>query len=269
MNYSYKTISSLSNPLIKEAIKIKKQIDKRPGFFIIEGSNLIESAFSSPLSVIMRLFFTEDFASKKGSKKFLGQMTDIEKILVTKQIISMITDTDSPQGIAAVISYKPPKLSELRFDGNLLLVLCDALQDPGNLGTIIRASDVFGANAVITLPFTCNPFNPKSIRATAGSIFNIPVIDADQNEIFDFLVVWNINLFSTSSKAKTSIYEINFRQPVAIAFGNESAGVSNILQNKSRDVFKIPIIGRAESLNVAMAASICLYEIARQRNYWM
>lgn len=267
MKYSHKTITSLSNPLIKEALKIKNGLGRQRGFFLIEGSHLIETAAFSSLAVIKRVFFTEIFASKKDSQRILDQIPGIEKVLITERILSSLTDTDMPQGISALINYTPPKLEEIKAANNPLFVLCDSIQDPGNVGTIIRGADVFGADAVITFPFTCDPLNTKAIRATAGSLFNIPVINAEQNELLSYLALKNIALYATSSKAVTSIHQIDLKQPVAIVFGNESSGVSNPLQEKAKEVFKIPISGNAESLNVAMAASVCLYEAARQRNF--
>lgn len=266
MEYSYKTITSLSNPLIKEALKIKNRLGDQGDFFLIEGSHLIETAIFSSLAAIKRVFFTEAFTAKKESQRILEQMPLIEKVMITGQILSLLTDTDSPQGVAALINYKASKLEDLKFADNPLLVLCDAIQDPGNVGTIIRAADVFGADAVIKLPYTCDPFNPKAVRATAGSLFNIPVIPAEQNELLSYLALKNIALYATSSKAAAAIYQVDFKQPVAMVFGNEAAGVSKTLQNEAKEIFKIPIIGKAESLNVAMATTVCLYEIARQRS---
>lgn len=267
MEYSHKTITSLSNPLIKEALKIKNGLGRQKGFFLIEGSHLIETAAFSSLAVIKKVFFTENFASKKDSQRILDHLRGIEKVLITERILSSLTDTDMPQGISALINYAPPTFKEIKAANNPLFVLCDSIQDPGNLGTIIRGSDVFGADAVITLPSTCDPFNTKAVRATAGSLFNIPVINAEQNELLSYLALKNIALYATSSKAVTSIHQIDLKQPVAIVFGNESSGVSKLLQEKAKGVFKIPISGKAESLNVAMAASVCLYEAARQRSF--
>ncbi len=267
MKYSYKTVTSLSNPLIKEALKIKNGLGRQRGFFLVEGSHLIETAIYSSLAVIKRVFFTESFASKEDSQRILEQITGAEKVLITERVLTSLTDTDMPQGISALINYIPPKLEEIKAVNNPLLVLCDSIQDPGNLGTIIRGSDAFGADAVITLPSTCDTFNTKAVRATAGSLFNIPVINTEQNVILSYLALKNIALYATSSKAVASIYQIDFKQPVAMVFGNESSGVSKLLQEKAKGVFKVPIVGKAESLNVAMAASVCLYEAARQRSY--
>ncbi|MBI5212745.1 MAG: RNA methyltransferase, partial [Nitrospirae bacterium] len=171
----------------------------------------------------------------------------------------------TPQGIIAVVSYESIGLNEISFRDIPFLVVCDGIQDPGNLGTIIRASDAAGADAVIILPGTCDAFMQKTIRATAGSLFNIPIIHAEPQMLFDFIDSRNIEMYAADVHAKTSIYEADFKKPAAVAFGNEAHGVSGKMLKKARGL-KIPIIGKAESLNVAMSASICLYEIVRQRS---
>lgn len=265
MRKGYKVITSLSNPIIKEAIRFKKYPDKKHNFFLIEGYHLIDSAISSPLVQIERLFFTEDFVAMEKSKKLLSLLSEIENILVSSKILKALTDTESPQGIVAVVNYRSIRLEELKFRKDLLLLLCDAIQDPGNLGTIIRVATAFNVDAVILLPFSCSPFNPKALRATSGGIFYTPIVFAEHEEILKFLQNENIPLFVASSKAKRSIYEIRFRKPLAIIVGNEARGVTRIFQDFAKDTFKIPMSGKMESLNVAMATSISLYEIARQR----
>ncbi len=265
---NYKTIKSPSNPMIKEAIKIKKRSGASRDLFLIEGHHLIEMAIVSSLSSIKTLFFTEEFASKKDFQKILKYIPSIEKVLITEHLLSLLADTESPQGLIAIINYKSLKLDEIKSANNPLLIICDAIQDPGNIGTIIRAADAFGANAVVTLPSTCEPFNSKAIRATAGSIFNIPVIKTEKSELLKYLVSRDISIYATSSKAHNSIYEIDFNKPIALIFGNEAHGVSTSLQEKAKGIFKIPISGKAESINVAMTATACLYEAARQRNFF-
>ncbi|MBI3592373.1 MAG: RNA methyltransferase [Nitrospirae bacterium] len=117
------------------------------------------------------------------------------------------------------------------------------------------------------LPGTCDLFSPKAIRATAGSLFNIPVVCSEPDALTDYLESHKIKLYAADVHAQASLYESDLRQPVAIVFGNEAHGVSKPLLQKADSLLKIPIIGKAESLNVAMSASICLYEAVRQRGF--
>lgn len=267
MNYSKKSykIASLSNPLIKEAVKVKKRRERDTGLLFIEGFNLIESAFFSRLASIKIIFITDTIVSSEKTQKFLQLILPDKICIVTKKVFSYLVDTETPQGIAAIVDYKLIRLSDIRPSITTLLVVCDAIRDPGNLGTIIRASDAFQADAVAVLPYSSDPFNPKTVRSTAGSLFNIPVVRAQQDELFDYLEQMNITIYVTSPYAQKPINRADMTGPFAIVFGNETEGVNKALLKRASDTLKIPILGKTESLNVAMSAVICLYEAARQR----
>ncbi|MCX8030690.1 MAG: RNA methyltransferase [Thermodesulfovibrionales bacterium] len=258
-----KIITSSSNQIIKEALNIKKNPKDFKDLFLVEGPHLIKMAIKSPYSSIVTLFMREDYFLKKDCKNLLHQTQN--SYIVTNKIFSQLADTETPQGIIGIVHYKLAKLSDVYNINNSLFVVCDSIQDPGNLGTIIRSADAFGANAVVILPASCNPFNSKVLRATAGSIFNIPIIKNNTEEALDFFLRNHIEIFATSSKAKKTIFEVKFNKSIALIFGNESSGVSLNLLKNAHEVFRIPIIGKAESLNVAMATTVCLYEVMRQR----
>jgi TrmH family RNA methyltransferase len=260
-------ITSTANPIIKEALKIKEKRGRyRREAFLIEGGHLIETAMSSPDVEIRRVFFTDGFSAKKEGQRLLRQISkkNIQTIETSEHIILKLCDTGTPQGIAAVVSYKTIGLDGIIFKGIPFLVICDGIQDPGNLGTIIRASDAAGADAAIILPGTCDVFMQKAVRATAGSLFNIPIIYSEHELLFDYLDSMDIELYAADARANTAIYGADFKRPAAIALGNEARGLSEAVLKKAKGI-KIPIVGKAESLNVAMAASVCLYEVVRQR----
>ncbi len=262
-------ITSPANPIIKEALKIKeKHARYRHEVFLIEGPHLMEMAAASPAVDIKRVFFTEDFSTKKEGQRFLRQLSkkEVQLIETSGHILSKLTDTETPQGIVAIVSCKAIVLAEISFKGIPFIVVCDGIQDPGNLGTIIRASDAAGADAVVILPGTCDAFMQKTIRATAGSLFNMPIVYSEPEALFNYLDSKSIALYAADVRAQVSIYESDLKQPAAIAFGNEAHGVSELLLKRAKGL-KIPILGKAESLNVAMAASVCLYEIVRQRMF--
>jgi TrmH family RNA methyltransferase len=267
-------ITSPTNPIIKEAIKIKeKHARYRHEAFLIEGIHLLEMAASSPDVEIKRVFSTEDFSANREGQRLLrkigsrvkGQISKDIFIQASEQILHKLTDTETPQGIAAVVSYKTISLEGIKFKGIPFMVVCDGIQDPGNLGTIIRVSDAAGADAVVILAETCNAFMPKAIRATAGSIFNIQIVYSEAEVLLEYLNSRDIALYAADVRAEVSIYESDLKHPLAVAFGNEAHGVSHALLKRAKGLIKVPIIGRAESLNVAMAASVCLYEVVRQR----
>lgn len=258
----YKKITSPSNPLIKETLKAKKTGQR--DMLIIEGHRFLEMALASR-SDIRRVFFTANCRLKNEDllRKFSARASDL--IETTEQIISKISDTDSPQGIVALWSYEARRLREMSLASNPLIVVCDGIQDPGNLGTIIRTADAAGAEAVIILPGTCDPFMPKSIRATAGSILSLPVLFAEPEELLEWLRKKSIGLVVADTHAAMTVYGADFRKPLAFVFGNEADGVSEHIRKNSDSLVSIPIWGKAESLNVAAAAAICLFEAVRQR----
>jgi TrmH family RNA methyltransferase len=260
-------ITSQSNTSIKEAFAIKKKRSKyNHNSFLIEGPHLVEMAIASGIQ-INKVFLTKSFSTRTETQKLLRKISkkNREIFKVTELLLNKLADTENPQGIVAVVTYKPSLIDELSLINKPLIVLIDGVQDPGNLGTILRISDAAGADAVIILPGTCNAFMPKTIRATAGSIFNIPIIYAEQAPLLKWLRDRNIQLAITSPDQEESLFDVNLTKPTAFVFGNEAHGVSEQIR-KAGDLFlSIPIYGKAESLNVATAAGVCLYEAARQR----
>lgn len=263
----YIQITSASNPKIKEASDIK---NKRSRFkhtaFIIEGPHLIETAIASG-NKIQNVFFTDSFRAKKDGQKILREIakkTD-EIFEVTEHILNKLADTETPQGIIATASYDIKNLEEIRFKSVPLIVAVDGVQEPGNLGAIIRTSDAAGADAVIILKGTCDAFMQKTIRATAGSIFNVPIIYAGTDKFIEWLKSNGIMLIATALDSDKSIFDSDLEKPIAFVFGNEAHGISNEIKRKADLLLKIPIYGKAESLNVSASAAVCLYEAVRQR----
>jgi len=267
MIMDYKKITSLSNPRIKEALAVGKRLTKqKPNTFLVEGAHLIEISVTSGAG-IEEVFFTKTFSSKKEGEKILGLLGEkVTKVFeVTDRIMNKLAETETPQGIVAVVKYPSFTLIDLSFGYQPLLVVIEGIQDPGNLGTIIRTADAAGADAVIMLPGTCSAFMPKTVRATAGSVLNIPVVHAERDALLKWLKALGIPLVITSPDADKSVFDADLRQSVAFVFGNEAHGISETLKKTADLALRIPIYGKAESLNVAVSAAICIYETARQR----
>lgn len=263
----YRKITSTANQRIREAVQIgEKRAGSRHDAFIIEGPHLVEMALHAGVE-IREVFVTESFSARKEHEDLLERIAKLtgKTYEVSEHILRKITDTERPQGIAAIVSYNAKELGSLHFPNKTFLVVLDGIQDPGNLGTIIRTADAAGADAIILLPGTCDAFMPKAIRATAGSIFNIPVIHTGLGACLKSLREKKIPLAITTAAAGNTIYDTDLSGPVAIAFGNEAHGVGSSLKKAADISLKVPIFGNAESLNVATAAAICLYEVVRQR----
>ena len=245
-------------------------MEKRTKFrhiaFLVEGPHLLEMAANRGIQ-ISEIFVTEAFMSKKEHQEFLRRMDRVtgEIFEVTDQVMGRITETGTPQGITAVVSCQPVNPGELVLQRTALIVVIDGIQDPGNLGTIIRTADAAGADVIFLLPGTCDAFMPKVIRATAGSIFNVPLVSTDADVLMAWLREKKIALAITVVDAEEDIYSSDLSMPLAIAFGNEARGVSSRLRKAADLSLRIPIFGKAESLNVATSSAVCLYEVVRQR----
>ena len=176
-----------------------------------------------------------------------------------------LSDTKHPQGIALVVDIPKYDIQELQLNRINFLVILDGIRDPGNLGTIIRSADWFGAGAVILSEDCVELFNPKVIRSTMGSVFHLPVFEV--KEIKQFLAKLKVNNFFTiaaSVSAETDLEKIQVRKPVALILGGEVQGISSALQKEADAVVKIRKFGKAESLNVAQAGAIALHYISNQ-----
>ncbi|MBS1115515.1 MAG: aviRb [Nitrospirae bacterium] len=264
---NYMKITSSLNAKIKAAYEIKqRKSSSEHSFFLIEGPHLIEMALGSDIP-IREVFFTESFSRKKEGRRVLEQLSRHTGKLyeVSDSAYHKLTGTETPQGIIAVATHRKLSLKELPLSSNPLLVVSDSIQDPGNLGTIIRTADAVGADAVIILPGTCDVYMQKTVRATAGSLFNIPIVHATVDEFSDWLRAHKILLAVSTVDSEKSFFEADLIGPVAIVFGNEAHGVHKEFMIAADMALNIPIYGKAESLNVATSAAVCLYEAVRQR----
>lgn len=264
-----KKVSSVENQSVRKAMEAKTRKRGGKDYFLAEGTHLIEMAVASSAK-IEEVFFTSEFIKTLQGRRVLKRLSQTESppgslLEVPVNILAKISDTETPQGIIAVIAQPSISLGFLEVIREPLFVLCDGIGDPGNLGTIIRVADAVAANAVVVLPGSCDPYSPKAVRATAGSIFNVPVIGTVYSGLFAYLDDMGIDLIVTDVKAGKSLYSCDLKGPVAVALGNEARGVSDALTSRAVGAIRIPIPGRAESLNVAVAAAICLYEALRQR----
>lgn len=264
---NYKKITSLSNQKIKELLDVRKRKGRhKHSAFIIEGPHLIETALNSGTQ-INDVLFSASFLLKEKGQQLLRRLSKHTKNIfeVSDHIIARLADTETTQGIIAVSAGRSLSLEDLRPGAEALVIVIDGVQDPGNLGTIIRTSDAAAADAIIVLPGTCDAFSQKAVRSTAGSIFNIPVIESDLPALLKWLRLNKIKVAVTSLDTDKTIFEERLEGPLALVFGNEAHGVCKEIVSVADLLLKVPIYGQAESLNVASAAAVCLYEALRQR----
>ena len=231
--------------------------------FLVEGSHAVEEVIKSHLA--KAIFVTQEFArannvllSKAASERI--SIFETETVAIEK-----LSETLSPQGIVAVADYVATNLEKQDLvEANFVVVLSN-VRDPGNAGAIIRVADAAGADLVIFAGTCVDPHNGKVVRASAGSIFNVKVRQSDDvAETLTDLVSTNHNVFITDGKSETQWKDVDLKKPLAWVLGNEAWGVSDLDAPVGQRV-SIPIYGRAESLNVATAAALCLYETAKSR----
>lgn len=265
------SITSVTNPIIKEVVRIRErhQHSKNEAFFI-EGPHLFEMALQAEGALVKQVFFTEEFRARADRTRFFQDIFqhvgDAKRtFLVSEDVMAKLCDTGAPQGIAAVVSMTGEQLEGLAVRDVPLLVACDRIQDPGNMGTIVRLADAVNADAVIVLSDSANPFSPKAVRSSAGSIFHVPVVFADADTLIGFARGKDIALMVADARARQTCFGTDLRKPAIVVLGSEAHGVSAAIREQASDLIGIPMPGRAESLNVAMSAAVILYEAVRQR----
>ncbi|HUS20157.1 MAG TPA: RNA methyltransferase [Terriglobales bacterium] len=259
-----RTVTSAQNSLVKDFRKAFAAGALVDGAFAIEGMKLIEEAIRSGLK-IRAVVFSESGAAR--AERLLPQLSaQAETIVVDDQIFSAFAQTETPQGVAALVAVKEFELGPLLSVAEPLLVVVVGLQDPGNLGTILRCAEAFGATAVILAEKTVSRFNHKVIRASAGSAFRLPCIAVPTDTLIPKLREKQIRMLATSShKGGDPIDMAALIGKVAIFIGNEGAGLPKEVMAQMDGLVTIPQSEKVESLNAGIATSIILYEAARQR----
>jgi TrmH family RNA methyltransferase len=236
-----------------------------PLFAGIEGPHLLEEAVRAGLR-IATVFVAQGF---EGQLEPLDLPPETEILLLPRDLLNSALSTESPQPVAALIETPDWSWADLlgvqRNADPLLLVLA-GLQDPGNLGTILRSAEAFGANGVLSLPGTVSAWNPKAVRASAGSLFRLPLLAVTAEDCFEHLRTAGVKIWTTTVHAAEPANLVNLTGPIAILIGNEGNGVQLDLAAQADGALTIPCLGPVESLNASVAASVLLYEAARQRS---
>jgi RNA methyltransferase, TrmH family len=252
-------VESRQNPRVKELRAALVRTGRTPsGLIAIEGEHLVAEAIRSHLrfdTVFLRHGYQAPFALPD----------DVEHLLLPPDVFSSAVATEQPQGIAALVH--PPAFSAdalFATPSPLILVLA-GLQDPGNVGTLLRSAEAFAASGVMLLPGAASPWNPKALRASAGSAFRIPTMNSTEPETLNIFDRHRIPAIAAVARGGTAIGEARFTGPCAVLIGNEGGGLSKILLSAAAHRVTIPTPGNVESLNAAIAGSLLLYEASRQR----
>jgi TrmH family RNA methyltransferase len=262
-------ITSPQNKLIKQAAALKQKKHREElGLFMVEGVRLCEDfAASDWLGEIC--LFTREAAKNSRVEAVLAALAakNCRLAEVPAAIYDKVTDTEQPQGIMVLAAKRRFTFDEMLSKRRApLIAVLDGIQDPGNVGAMIRTADAVGCSGVVLTTGCADLFAGKTVRATMGSLFHLPIIDGfSRNELLRALTLAGTPLLATALESAQIYHRTDLTGPVAIAFGNEGAGMSQELLDGSALRLYIPIYGAAESLNVATAAAVVLYEAARQR----
>ena len=258
-------VQSKQNERLKQLRRVLAQPGRDAhGLAGIEGPNLVREAILASLRI-------DCLFAAQGSEHLLdnlGLPPEATILLLPRDLLSSVLATETPQPVAALV--QPPQwawshLLDRHPPAAPLLIILAGLQDPGNLGAIVRSAEAFGANGILTLPGTVSAWNPKSVRASAGSVFRLPLLSVSEEECFSRLRAAGIKIFTTALRGAQPADRVPLHTPAALIIGNEGSGVPEPLAAQADAAINIPCPGPVESLNASVAASILLYEAARQR----
>lgn len=257
-------ITSKDNEIIKSIKKLKdKKFREQEHKYIIEGIKLIEEAVKESAKINTVVVCEDCVKNEEIDSKLLYEVAKYNCIYVSEKVFGLITDVKNPQGILAVIE-KEAEIDLIDYSEDLIVIL-DKVQDPGNLGTILRTVDSIGLKQIIVAQGSGDIFNPKVVRSTMGAIFRVKVKESqDIQKTVAEIKKHKFKVVSTSLATDKSIYDVKYEKS-AIIIGNEANGVSKELQDASDELVKIPMLGNTESLNASVATGIVLYEYVRQK----
>ena len=257
-------IEGRHNALVKELRAAFAHAELTPdGFCAIEGMRILEEAIRSGLK-FKAVFFCA--SAENRAERLLPQLAaHVETLLLPDKLFASAVPSETPQGVAALVrckTFSPKEVLAKSQSGPLLAIA--GVQDPGNLGTILRSAEAFGAAGALLGEGTVSPFNSKVIRASAGSVFRLPIVQTKLSGILDQMRELGLRLIATSSHKGTPLDQATLTGPLAIFIGSEGAGLPRDLLAQMTETVAIPHAPTVESLNAGVAASIVLYEIARQ-----
>jgi RNA methyltransferase, TrmH family len=254
-------LTSVKNPKVAAAVRLRKRsFREAEGRFLVEGAQGVREALESAGGLDV-LFTTQGSEPVVSRARDLG--VDVQE--VSEDVMSKLTATVTPQGLVGVAPYRDIALSQMPSDGCLCVL--HEVRDPGNAGTVLRSADAAGAGGVIFSETSVDLYNPKTVRASAGSIFHLPVAKGlDTADAVASLKGRGFRVLAMAADGESDLYRSDMTGPVAFLFGNEAHGLPAKVRPLADQVVRVPIAGKAESLNLAAAATVCLFEWARRRN---
>jgi RNA methyltransferase, TrmH family len=260
-------ISSASNPVVK---RLRRLADakhrRREGAFVVEGIAPVWQAVEAGAS-IEELIVAPDLLGDSPAMAMVAEQAaeGIRVAHLSAELFTRLSDRDGPSGLAAVVRMGVRDLADLPVARDGFLVAAHETANPGNLGTIVRTAEAFGAGGLVLSGSSADPYSPQAVKASMGSLFHLPIARvSDLDEVFDWAAANGIATLTTSARAETPLDHVTLRPPVLVILGPERTGLADDDLARGDHVVTIPIVGRATSLNLAVAAGILMHEMHRQ-----
>ena len=256
-------VTSRQNTIVKQLRRSFSQGETVEGHCAIEGVRMVEEALRSGLQMRAICFSA---SGKIRAERILNQVSKkTETLLLPDEIFNSAVETEHSQGVAALVKVPQFGPEELVSAPSPLIMVCAGIQDPGNLGTIIRSAEAFGTSGLILTEKSVSQWNAKVVRSSAGSVFRLPIVRMRSEEVLKFLQQQGIRSAAAVARNGSEIQEFDFTASIAVFIGNEGAGLPREVLSKTESRICIPQSEPLESLNAGIAASIILYEVMRQR----
>lgn len=260
-------ITSLQNPRVKNLVKLRDRRHRdETGRFLIEGYRELSRALTRKVPV-REIYFSPDWFLGENERPMLAaaEAAGVELFEMSKAAFQKCSYRDRPDGLIGVADQWRLSLKDLDLGEDAFLLVCEKIEKPGNLGTLLRGSDAAGVDAVIVCDPVTDIFNPNVVRASTGVLFSVPVVVTTQDELISFLRERGIRTVATTPDTDLLHSDADLRGPLAILMGSEQYGLTPEWLAAADVKVRIPMAGQADSLNVAMAAIITLFEAVRQR----
>jgi RNA methyltransferase, TrmH family len=259
-------ITSFSNPKVKAIRKLEdKKYRSASGDFFIEGLRTVGEAIQTGVPIQSLVVAPELLVSEFGRSLLEHPaVKGVEMVEVCGEIFEKIAHKQGPQGIGAVVKQSWQSLKTLTINPSDLWVALDQIADPGNLGTIMRTADAVGCRGIILLGSSTDPHDPNAVKASMGSIFSLELVQSDWASFSSWQVEHKLSLVGTSDRASSDYQAVNYMLPLVLLMGSERHGLPDEMMEACDALVRIPMCGRADSLNLAVATAVVLYEIYNQ-----
>jgi tRNA G18 (ribose-2'-O)-methylase SpoU len=265
-------ITSLRNPRVKylRSLRLRKYREQE-GRYLIEGIRIVEEALTLGAPIEALVYAPELLVSERA-RTLVGAVDPADRLALSGEVMATLSDRDQPQGIAALVRIQDPPLAAIPWSEDLLVVVAHQLRDPGNLGAIVRTADAAGASGVVVVEPSVDLYDPQTVRATMGSLFALPIVrledEAGLERWYEELRGTSLPLLVVASSAHGQVlyHDVDYGRPAVLLLGSERRGLPEGIKQGADVVVRLPLAGRATSLNVSAAAAVLIYEILRQRS---